>query len=218
MPLARYKNLAAERKEAILRAAAHEFAEKGYERASLNRMISEAGLSKGTFYYYFEDKADLFVTVLREKLPSETWMAEIGLMETAGPEAFWKALKELEFRKYAYLGQYPEVARLAEAAQGLTASHFENASLAVYAEERVAEVRSIFDFGRSIDAVRSDLPMPLLLTLWTGLERSLSEWIFQDWEVLSQLERQQRGDVAVDTFRRVFQGAMSDDSLTTLPP
>ena len=53
MPLARYKNLAAERKEAILRAAAHEFAEKGYERASLNRMIKEAGLSERNLLLLF---------------------------------------------------------------------------------------------------------------------------------------------------------------------
>ena len=217
MPLARYKNLAAERKEAILRAAAYEFAEKGYERASLNRMIKEAGLSKGTFYYYFEDKADLFVTVMRVKLPSEAWITESGLMETQDPTAFWAALKALEVGKYAYLGQYPDVARLAEALGGLAASNLENASLAAYAEERVAEVKAMLEYGRRIAAVRGDLPMPLLIKLWTGVERSLSEWIFQDWEVLSQLERQQRGDVAVDTFYRVFQGTMSDGLLSTLP-
>ena len=203
MPLARYKNLAAERKEAILRSAAHEFADKGYERASLNRMISEAGLSKGTFYYYFEDKADLFVTVLRVKLPSETWIEESGLMETAEPEAFWRALKALEVRKYAYLGRYPAVARLAAAAGGLTASHLENESLAAYVEERVTEVRTTFEHGRRLEAVRSDLPMPLLLKLWMGIGRSLGEWIFEDWELLSQIERAERGDVALKTLRRV---------------
>ena len=75
----------------------------------------------------------------------------------------------------------------------------------------------MLEYGRRIAAVRGDLPMPLLIKLWTGVERSLSEWIFQDWEVLSQLERQQRGDVAVDTFYRVFQGTMSDGLLSTLP-
>lgn len=203
MPLARYKNLAAERKQAILRAAEHEFAEKGFEGASLNRMIAEAGISKGSFYYYFEDKADLFVTVLRVKLPSAAWISEAGLFDASEPEAFWRSLKALELRKYGYLGAYPSVARLAEALASLAASYSENASLETYVQERVGEIRAIFEHGRTLGAVRSDLPMPLLLNLWTGIARSLSEWIFQDWEVLSQIEREQRGDVALETLRRV---------------
>ena len=204
MPLARYKNLAVERKQAILRAAEHEFAEKGYERASLNRMIKDAGLSKGTFYYYFEDKADLFVTVLRVKLPWEAWVSESGLLAAAEPDAFWGSLEGLEKQKYAYLGQYPSIARLSEALAGLSASHFENASLAAYAKERLTEARGIVEHGRRIEAVRRDLPMQLLLNLWTGIARSLSEWIFEDWEALSQMEREQRAKIAFETLQRVI--------------
>ena len=157
MPLARYKNLAVERKEAILRAAAHEFAEKGYERASLNRMIKEAGLSKGTFYYYFEDKADLFVTVLRGKLPWETWLSESRLLNSDDALSFWRSLRALDLRKYTYLGQYADIARLVDAAHGLSASHFDNASLADYFQEREAETRRVIEHGRKVGAVRSDL-------------------------------------------------------------
>ena len=204
MPLARYKNLAAERKEAILRAAAHEFAEKGYERASLNRMIKEAGLSKGTFYYYFEDKADLFVTVLRGKLPWETWLSESRLLDSDDALSFWRSLRALDLRKYTYLGQYADIARLVDAAHGLSASHFDNVSLADYFAEREAETRRVIEHGRKVGAVRSDLPLQLSLNLWTGIARSLSEWIFEDWDVLSQVERTQRGDVAFETVQRVI--------------
>ena len=211
MPLARYKNLAVERKEAILRAAAHEFAEKGYERASLNRMIKEAGLSKGTFYYYFEDKADLFVTVLRGKLPWETWLSESRLLDSDDASSFWRCLRALELRKYTYLGQYPDIARLVDAAFGLTASHFDNASLADYLQERMVEIRGMIDHGRRVGAVRRDLPLELLLNLWEGIARSLSEWIFKDWDVLSQAERAHRGDVALETLRRVV-GVIGEES------
>ena len=204
MPLARYKNLAAERKDAILRAAAHEFAEKGYERASLNRMIKEAGLSKGTFYYYFEDKADLFVTVLRVKLPWEAWSEEAGLMETSDLVTFWEAFKALEVRKYAYLGEYPDIARLAKALGTLTDSHYENASLKDYLDDRGAGLRGVLGHGRRVGAIRSDVPMQLLLSLSEGIGRSLNEWIFEDWDVLSQVERTERGEVALETIRRVL--------------
>src|SRR6516165_3010732 len=52
------------KQEAVLQAAAKEFAQVGYEGASVNRILLAAGVSKGAFYYYFDDKADLASTVL----------------------------------------------------------------------------------------------------------------------------------------------------------
>src|SRR3954467_846977 len=64
MPRPRYERAAPELKTAILSAARKELARAGYEGASLNRILEEAGLSKGAFYYYFDDKDDLVATVL----------------------------------------------------------------------------------------------------------------------------------------------------------
>jgi len=41
-----------------------EFTINGYEQASLNTIIREAGISKGSLYYYFEDKTDLYLAVI----------------------------------------------------------------------------------------------------------------------------------------------------------
>ena len=62
MPRKRFADLEQPRRNRILGAAAHEFAERGYEAASVNRIITEAGISKGSLYYYFDDKEDLVAT------------------------------------------------------------------------------------------------------------------------------------------------------------
>ena len=54
-----------DRREALLEAAMDEFAAKSYEEASLNSIIKNAGISKGTFYYHFKDKQDLYLNILR---------------------------------------------------------------------------------------------------------------------------------------------------------
>ena len=68
MARARFQKLSPEKQEAILAAAADEFAERGYGAASLNRIIERAGSSKGSLYYYFDDKADLLRTVVERAL------------------------------------------------------------------------------------------------------------------------------------------------------
>src|SRR5258708_31869284 len=60
MPFERFEKLAPAKRERILEVAAQEFAAKGFEGASVNRILERAQMSKGAAYYYFADKADLF--------------------------------------------------------------------------------------------------------------------------------------------------------------
>ena len=44
----------------ILEVGKKEFLEKGFKDASLNKIVAEAGFTKGAFYGYYPDKAALF--------------------------------------------------------------------------------------------------------------------------------------------------------------
>ena len=59
MPTQRFLKLKEEKKQAILEAAVHEFSRVPYSSASINQIIKEADISRGSFYTYFEDKQDL---------------------------------------------------------------------------------------------------------------------------------------------------------------
>lgn len=49
-----------EREEQLLEAAATIFAEKGHRATSIADIIERVGVSRGTFYHYFESKEDIF--------------------------------------------------------------------------------------------------------------------------------------------------------------
>jgi AcrR family transcriptional regulator len=72
MPKQTFLNLPDEKRNVIINAAIDEFAEYGLENASTNRIVAHSGISKGSFYQYFEDKQDVFVYLLtvleKEKL------------------------------------------------------------------------------------------------------------------------------------------------------
>lgn len=61
---AQLKKKSFERKNELLEAALDEFTRKNYESASLNTIIKNAGISKGTFYYHFQDKEALYLLLL----------------------------------------------------------------------------------------------------------------------------------------------------------
>jgi TetR/AcrR family transcriptional regulator len=60
MPKPTFLNLPAEKRDSICAVAIEVFLEDGYDNASITQIVARAGIAKGSFYQYFEDKADLF--------------------------------------------------------------------------------------------------------------------------------------------------------------
>ena len=64
MPKQTFLNLPEEKRDIIINVAIDEFLEFGLENASTNRIVANSGISKGSFYQYFEDKQDVFMYLL----------------------------------------------------------------------------------------------------------------------------------------------------------
>ena len=62
----KFQRRAEDRPSEICAAALEVFAEKGFAAAKLDEIAKRAGVSKGTLYLYFQDKADLFRAVIRD--------------------------------------------------------------------------------------------------------------------------------------------------------
>jgi AcrR family transcriptional regulator len=54
-------------RERILEAAFRLFAESGYSGVSMQRIASEASITKATLYHHFQHKEDLFVEMMRDR-------------------------------------------------------------------------------------------------------------------------------------------------------
>ena len=60
MPKQTFFNLPAEKRQRLLDAAQVEFRTYSFSEASISHIIERANISRGSFYQYFEDKADLY--------------------------------------------------------------------------------------------------------------------------------------------------------------
>ncbi len=54
----------AERRQQILNAARDVFARRGYHAAKIDEIVAAAGIARGTFYLYFEDKRAIFEEIV----------------------------------------------------------------------------------------------------------------------------------------------------------
>ena len=64
------------RKQELLKIAYRMFIEKGYESTSIDEIIAEAGIAKGTYYYYFESKEAALEAVIDMMLEEEVGRAK----------------------------------------------------------------------------------------------------------------------------------------------
>lgn len=178
MPRPRFHKLLPGQQAAILRAALDEFAAHGFSAASLNRIIDAAGISKGSMYYYFDDKEELYAHVAR---------GELGrLFESAGPfpiptardpDAFWSTLEDYYRRIMIALASSPKLAALARdwllasASPRLQQAQKEmEGALIPWFEQALAA-------GRRARAVRKDVPPKLLIAVVFGMGQAMDTWL-----------------------------------------
>lgn len=174
----RFAKLPPAQQQAILRAALDEFAAHGFHDASLNRVIEAAGISKGSMYYYFDGKEDLFAHVTRVEF--EHLLADIGpvpLPAEPRPDAFWSAVERYYRDSLAQLAARPQLASLVRAWLGAS----QNPALQRAQQELEGEVmpwvEHVLTAGQACGAVRTDLPAGLLIAVAVGMGRAMDMWL-----------------------------------------
>ncbi|GAB3645103.1 hypothetical protein GCM10028833_03790 [Glycomyces tarimensis] len=189
-----------ERRRALLETAAAEFAEAGYERASLNRIIRARGMSKSSFYHYFDSKEDLFTAVV----------ADIGaaLVEALGLPApgdlaegdFWARVEELTARLAGAARERPGFATLPKLFYLPDAPP----SLAKTRALIDAWIDEALEVGRSAGAVGGDLPVSLQRSMVRAMLWTMDEWSVANMDLLSGDELERLAEAAFAAVKRLL--------------
>lgn len=79
----------AEKRARIERAGLHLFTEQGFERTSIEQVIAQADIARGTFYLYYPDKLHLFESIQRRWIyPLKTVLTDVrhAIQTAASPQ------------------------------------------------------------------------------------------------------------------------------------
>ncbi len=210
MPRPRFEKLAPARREKILHAAAREFARFGYEGASINRILEAVELSKGAFYYYFDDKPDLAATVLM-------WVYRdiLALYDTVEvPEdgaKFWDTIHRFARQSIAMLERTPYANELASRLGHAFANDKELSNrLMQAASKAMTAVAAIWKRGQEVGAVRSDIPVETQIALYQAIKETLIRSYLPNARVPTREEFEHLVDLQLDLFRRVSSPASGE--------
>src|SRR6266702_8452223 len=134
MPFPRFYKLPLEKRERLMEAAAKEFAAYGFDDASLNRILETVKMSKGAAYYYFEDKLDLFFTVIQYCIERVKLNLELD-PATRTAETIWPTFAELHRQPLLRSFEQPWLFEAIRAAGRLSPATLEREPLATLARQ-----------------------------------------------------------------------------------
>ncbi len=188
MSRSRFENLEPERQQKLFESATNEFADHGYEGASLNRILETSGMSKSSLYYYFDDKADLFTTMFERAV--SYLLREVGGfdIESLTGENYWQEMEALYRRSVSYISRDDWYLKLGRAFYRMRGG-----------KKKVAPVEQSFNLvqhwvdrfirrGQDLGVVRTDLPQSMLIASVMGLGEALDHWAVDHWEEYTKEE------------------------------
>jgi len=204
MPLARFEKMPGQKKEQILLAAAREFATHGYDKASLNRILEQAGISKGAAYYYFEDKADLIATVVRHFWLDFMEDPEL-VFDRLATEGFWDTLTDMYIHPFDHIEERPWLLGFGRAVWELPEEMRGSGHLGAVFAEAIEWVRDLIRRGQELGAMRDDLPEDLLVSLVLTLDSVHDRWLAEHWGDLNREEFESFSRIFVDFMKKALE-------------
>ncbi|WP_280772044.1 TetR/AcrR family transcriptional regulator [Salipaludibacillus daqingensis] len=113
MPKDTFYNLPSEKRQFIIDVIIDEFYEYGFEKASISRIVQQAGIAKGSFYQYFINKNDLFSHVI-EIITEKKFAYLKHIQEEIHELPFFDILTEMYMGALEFLKDNPKLATISD--------------------------------------------------------------------------------------------------------
>jgi AcrR family transcriptional regulator len=200
----RFDNLDDDKKERIIEAAGEEFADKGFDGASINAIIAQAGISKGSLYYYFEDKTDLFATVMTHASERVLKVTKTLTFDHLTAENFWSSLEAMTEQGMAYAVKKPWFMRLSRTFfERYQAGDKSQAVQQVINWSHRANM-ALIERGQALGVVRTDVPADMLAAATMGVGEGMSRWLLTRWDDSTQEDFIRYKKTQLDLMRRIL--------------
>jgi TetR/AcrR family transcriptional regulator len=172
----KFLNLKPEKQEKILEAAIREFADKGFEKASTNEIVREAGISKGILFHYFKSKKTLFLFVYdyAVDLCMEEFLKKVDEEER---DIFVK-LRQVSSVKIELVNKYSSIFKFLQVAVGEQCNEIKNEieeRNIKHSESSYSKLFNNIDVAKFRDGVDVSKAMNIIMWTLNGLGTSYQE-------------------------------------------
>ncbi len=179
MPKDTFLNLSEKKRALIENAATDEFAIHGFDNASINRIVTQCQIAKGSFYQYFEDKKDLF-NYLMTRIGEEKLNYMSPVLHNPAAHDFFTLLREMYRSGLDFAKENPKAALIGNQV-------FKHQDHPVYKElfaDSKDNAKALFNpliaLAISKGEIRSDIDVAFVIHILMSLNIATFEYYFDN--------------------------------------
>jgi TetR/AcrR family transcriptional regulator len=205
MPKQTFFNLPDEKRQHILNTAIDEFADNDFGDVSISRIVERAGIAKGSFYQYFEDKEDLHGYLLDLFTAKKIEMLSIDHPDPQHVGIF-AYLRWLIEGAVALELAYPKLVRIVY--RSLNHASIDEIT-ARYRQESQAFYRSLVALGKAQGDIDPDVDEELAAYFFESMFTSMGKYVAQYLNV--HLDSSWRGEqpyLEIPEIKRIYEQAI----------
>ena len=151
-----------EHREALFDAALGEFVAHGYENASINTILKKAGMSKGQFYYHFDNKEGLYFALIEILIARKrAFLAAAMRPEDLAQDIF--SIFQTQIRhSMAFAQEFPAINRFSESFLREKGNPIYERALARFGFDEEGTFDQLIEQAHRRGEFREDLPLPFI--------------------------------------------------------
>jgi TetR/AcrR family transcriptional regulator len=96
-----------EHEQKLFSAALQEFSDGGYDKASINRILEKAGMSKGQFYHHFKNKEGLYLALIGVLIGRKRAFLQNIMQATTGQNDIYAIFQARMTYELAFAREHP---------------------------------------------------------------------------------------------------------------
>lgn len=176
MPKDTFFNLPKEKRELITRIAIEEFGNHEYAEVSISRIVARAGIAKGSFYQYFEDKEDLFGYLL-DLIAEKKW--EMFSLDHPDPQhlGIFQYLRWMVQASVQFELAYPDLVKVGY--RVLSRSGGQQALIDRYREQALTFYRRLVATGKAQGDIALEIDEELAAFIFDAIFLVLGQFLAQ---------------------------------------
>ena len=178
MPKDTFFNLLEEKRERIIEAAIDEFATHSFYQARVTAIADQAGIAKGSFYQYFEDKMDLFKYLLDLLVEKKMTYINQDMIVNRNKYDFFQLLREAFLSGIRFAKENPRLLPI-----GIMLANDQELYQEIWGEHQDTSAeffQQLLEYGKAQGALDPAIDLKLAATMLTGMVFSLTDIIMED--------------------------------------
>lgn len=194
MPKPTFFNLPEDKRNRILEEAVIEFRDNNYDAASINKIVERSGISKGSFYQYFNDKEDVYLHIM-SKIGEKKIEYLTPSMLNFSELSFYDALREMYRSAIEFALENPDYLEIGNRMMRDNSGILQKlrSAFSVKGDEMFI---TLLRKGQETGDIRLDLDLQMIAKMLISMQMSIVEYYFEkhrdkgySMEIMDELDK-----------------------------